>query len=421
VVSRWQLVALSLNEVIGSGVYLLPAAAAALLGPASVWAVLLAGLAVLLLVLCFAEAASYFDAPGGAYLYTRAAFGDFIGFEVGWMTVIARVASVAALANGLAQALSFLWPAAAAGAPRAAVVTASIAAFVWINVVGIRYGAFAAVGFAIAKVLPLLFLAAAGTFAIDGSRLVPVSLPSSESLGEAALLLLFAYAGFENTPAAAGEHRDPRRDVPFALITMIVVVTLLYTLIQLVALGTVPELAALVDGAPLAVAASRVAGEWAGSLMTVGAVASIAGTLGGTLLAGPRYLYALANDGFGPRALAFVHPRYRTPSTAVIALGLVAFLLALSGSFVQLALLSSLARLATYAGTAAAVPVLRRKLPRTDRTVVLPGGAAIPFGALLLCAVFLASTTWRNVFAAVVALALGGVIFRFRRAVAPEA
>lgn len=116
-VTRWEIVGLSLNDVIGSGVYLLPAAAAALLGPASLWAVLLAGFAVLMLVLCFAEAGSHFDEPGSAYVYTREAFGDFVGFEVGWMTWLARIASVASLTNGMAQALTFLWPATAAGLP----------------------------------------------------------------------------------------------------------------------------------------------------------------------------------------------------------------------------------------------------------------------------------------------------------------
>ena len=98
VVSRWEIVALSVNDVVGSGVYLLPASAALLLGPASVWAVPAAGLCVLLIVLCFAEAGSRFDDTGGAYVYTRAALGDFVGFEVGWMTWMARVSSAAGLA-----------------------------------------------------------------------------------------------------------------------------------------------------------------------------------------------------------------------------------------------------------------------------------------------------------------------------------
>jgi basic amino acid/polyamine antiporter, APA family len=105
-VSRWQIVGLSINDVIGSGIYLLPAATFALLGAASVWAVLLAGFAVALLVLCYAQAASYFDQPGGSYLYVREAFGRFAGFEVGWMTWLTRVASAAALSNGLALAIA---------------------------------------------------------------------------------------------------------------------------------------------------------------------------------------------------------------------------------------------------------------------------------------------------------------------------
>jgi APA family basic amino acid/polyamine antiporter len=109
-VSRWEIVAFSVNDVIGSGVYLiLPVAAALLLGAASVWAILAGGVAVLLLVLCFAEAGSLFDTPGGAIVYTRAAFGDFVGFEVGWMTWIARVASVSGLSVFFARAVGYLW------------------------------------------------------------------------------------------------------------------------------------------------------------------------------------------------------------------------------------------------------------------------------------------------------------------------
>ena len=108
-VTRTQLVGLAINDVIGSGVYLLPAATAALLGPTSTVGVIVAGLAVALLVLCFAEASSYFDEPGGAYVYTREAFGRFVGFEVGWMTWLARVASIASLSNGFALALAALF------------------------------------------------------------------------------------------------------------------------------------------------------------------------------------------------------------------------------------------------------------------------------------------------------------------------
>jgi len=415
-VSRWEIVGLSMNDVIGSGVYLLPAAAAALLGPASLWAVLLAGLAVLLLVLCFAEAGSHFDEPGSAYVYTREAFGDFVGFEVGWMTWLARVASVASLSNGFALALTFLWPGATDGLARALVITLPLIFFMWINVVGVRHGARLAVGLTIAKVLPLIFLIVVGLPAVDWSLVFPVPVPDTSGLGEAAILLLFAYAGFENTAAAAGEFKNPKRDVPFALVTMIIAITLLYTLVQLVALGTLPDLAERVDGAPLADSAMLVVGAWAGLLMTVGAAISIEGNVGNTMLAGPRYLYALAVDGYGPRLFARVHPKYGTPAWAIVAQGVLAGALALSGSFVQLAMLSIVARLATYMGTAAALPVLRRRFGRGEHAIVLPGGATIPVLALLLCLAFLASATLNNLIAGAIGVAVGAAIYRARRA-----
>ena len=161
VVPRWQIVALSLNDVIGSGVYLLPAAAAALLGPASLWAVLLAGFAVLMIVLCFAEAASRFDEPGGAYIYARSAFGAFIGFEVGWMTWLARISSVASLSVGFAQALGYVWPAVDGGPARSVAIVVPLLALTAVNVIGVRSGVRTAVFLVAAKLVPLLIFVGA--------------------------------------------------------------------------------------------------------------------------------------------------------------------------------------------------------------------------------------------------------------------
>jgi basic amino acid/polyamine antiporter, APA family len=418
-VSRWQVVGLSVNEVIGSGVYLLPASAAALLGPASIWAVLLAGVAVLLLVLCFAEAASLFDRPGGAYVYTKAAFGDFVGFEVGWMTWVARVTVAASLSAGLAQAIGKVWPDAETPGGRALVIAASLLALTWINVRGVRHSARVGVALAIGKVLPLLILIAAGVAAVQWKRVFPIPAPDTKGLGEAALLLLFAYAGFENTAAAAGEFKNPRRDVPFALVTMIAAVTAIYTLIQLVAVGVVPGLAE--SKAPLADAAAILIGPSGTWLLTIGAILSIFGTNNGTVLNGSRYLYALADAGRLPRVLARVHPRHRTPWVAVVTLTGIALVLALSGTFRELAAVSVIARMATYAGTAAAVPVLRRKIPPSERTMRLPGGPAIPIAALAVCAVFLWAASVRSLVAGGIALVIGAAIHRFgARRVAPR-
>lgn len=413
-VTRWELVAMAINDVIGSGVYLLPAAAAALLGVASVWAVVLAGFAVALLVLCFAEASSYYDEPGGAYLYARDAFGAFVGFEVGWMTWLARVSSIASLANGFALATSYLWPAAADGVPRILLITMPIMMLGWINIVGVKKGARTAVAFTIAKTLPLLIFIVAGLFFVDWTVFGQIEAPPVAALGEAALLLLFAYAGFENTPAAAGEYRNPRRDIPFALLLMILFVTTTYTLVQLVALGTFPGLAE--SASPLAESAALFLGGGAALLMSIGAMISIQGNIASTVLIGPRYLFALANDGYGPRAISRIHARYRTPAPAIVVHLAIALVLALSGSFVQLALLSVIARLTSYIGTAAAVPVLRRRYGDRPNVVRLPGGPAIPALAFVISIGLLSSASTRNLVMAAVALVVGAVIFRFRRA-----
>ncbi|MBB6367218.1 APC family permease [Xanthomonas protegens] len=415
-VSRWQIVGLSINDVIGSGIYLLPAATAALLGPLSLWAVLLAGVAVALLVLCYAQAASYFDEPGGSYLYAREAFGRFAGFEIGWMIWLTRISSAAALSNGLADAVVRFWPAAAGGGARLGIVVGSLGLLTAINVIGVKSAARTGVALVIGKLVPLLLFVAIGVFYVDWSWAFSGKTPDPRdvgNLGEAALLLLFAYAGFENIPAAAGEYRNPRRDVPFALITMIVTVTLIYAAVQVVAQGTLPNVAQ--SATPLADAASGFGGEALALILTVGATISILGTTSNTVMLGPRFLFALAKDGYGPAFLARVHPRFRTPAAAILLQGVLSLALALSGSFVQLALLSMVTRLFAYIGTAAAVLVLARRYRDRPGALRLPGGPLIPLAALLLALALLLSASWQNLAAAGVALLVGALFYRFPR------
>ena len=431
-VSRWEIVALSVNDVVGSGVYLiLPVAAAQLLGPASVWAILAAGFAVLLLVLCFAEAGSLFDTAGGAYVYTRAAFGDFVGFEVGWMTWIARIASVASLSVFFSRAVGYLWEGANHGVGQAATIVLELGFLTWINVRGVKSGARTAVLLAWGKILPLVLLVAVGLFAIDWTRIFPVPAPASGNFTKAALLVLFAYAGFENTAAPAGEFKNPQRDIPFALIVQIAIVTGIYTLVQLTAMGTLPNLG--VSKTPLADAGRLLLGPAGGLLLTVGAALSVLGTNNNTVLAGPRYLYALAEGGRLPRVFAKIHPRYRTPYVAIltqsgIAAGLIAidFLIhwlrpGALGVAEELAVLSAIARLATYIGTCLAVPVLRRKMPSTPRTIRLPGGPVIPIAALVICLIFLSAAEKQNFIAGGIALAVGAAVYAARSGAASPA
>jgi amino acid transporter len=411
VVSRWEIVALSINDVVGSGVYLLPAAAALLLGPASIWAVPVAGICVLLIVLCFAEAGSLFDRPGGAYLYTRTAFGEFVGFEVGWMTWLTRVTTNASISAGFAQALTGVLPEAGAGMGRAAAVVLPVVVLTGINIAGVKYGARTAVILVVGKLLPLAWLILIGLPALQWERVFQATTVDPANLGPAALLLLFAYAGFENTAAPAGEFKQPQRDVPFALMVMIAGVTVTYTLIQVVAVGVVPHLAQ--SQTPLAEAGGLLAGQPGVWLLTIGALLSILGTNNNSVLAGSRYLFALAENGYLPRGLARIGPRFRTPWVALTVQTALALPLALTGTFTGLAALSVVARLSTYIGTAAAVPILRRRMPAP--AVRLPGGPTIPIAALAVCVWLLTTTTAQNLMAAAGALAVGAIIYSFRK------
>ena len=383
-------------------------------------------MAVLLLVLCFAEASSLFDQAGGAIVYTRAAFGDFVGFEVGWVTWIARISSIAGLSVFFARAVGYLWPGAQSGLGQQATIVLPLLVLTVINVLGIKSGARTAVVLAWGKVVPLVLFVAVGIFFVSWDRVFPVPMPERANFMKAALLVLFAYGGFENTPAPAGEFVNPQRDIPFALIAQITIVTAIYTTVQLVAIGTIPNLGA--SPTPLADAAAMMMGPIGGFLLTLGAVLSVLGTNNNTVLAGPRYLYALAQTGKLPAAFAKIHPRYRTPHVAILTQTGVALLLiaadALTNRFFptsklglaeRLALLSAVARLATYIGTAASVPVLRRKLPTTPRTFRVPGGATVPIAALLVCLVFLSAAERRQLIAGLVACLVGALIYAARR------
>lgn len=415
-VGRWQILGLSINDVIGSGIYLLPAAAFAMLGSFSVWAVLLAGATVGLLVLCYAKASSYFDQPGGAYLYAREAFGPFVGFQVGWTIWLTRVVVAASLSNGLADAVARFWAPAAVegGAGRIAVVAGSLLLLTAVNVIGVGWAARAAVVLVVCKLVPLLVFVFIGLFHMDWGLAFGGPGPQDYGqLGEAALLLLFAYAGFENLPAAAGEYDSPKRNVPFALLSMIVVVTLLYAAVQMVAQGLLPALGE--STSPLADAAAVFGGEGMALLLTVGAALSILGTNNNTMLLGPRFLHALAADGYGPRYLASVHAGFRTPAAAIITQFVIALALAMTGSFVALAVLSMVTRLIGYITTAASVLVLHRRYGEPEDSFRLPGGPVIPVLALLVSLGLLSSASLWNLLAVAAAMGLGSLFYVFRR------
>src|SRR5918995_3132758 len=422
---KWDLTAIGVNQVIGSAIFLLPADVATRVGAWGPIAFLAVGLLSLSIALCFAEAGSRFDRTGGPILPARAAFGHFVGFEVGWLLWFARVASHASVVNGLTLALAFYWPALAIGIPRAATITALTLVLTWINVRGIKQSSWVVNALTIGKILPLAVFIVAGIWFVDPSHFASMPDVSREQVSAAAILLIFAYGGYEVTGVLAGEAANPRRDVPFAFVAVLIIVSLVMSLTSLVATGILPDVAA--SRTPLADAAAIFMGVGGAAMISIGSVVSMTGNNMGQLLNGSRTIFALAENGDLPRWFGRVHPEYRTPSNAILFGAGVALTLALTGSFVALAAVSAIARLVMYLAVCLSTLVLRKRdreiaaqigAHMTDPTrdaapaqFTVPFGPVIPVVASVVALGILAGATQAQLISGVAALAAGAVLY----------
>lgn len=386
-IGRWSLAALVVNSVIGSGVFGLPSVLAGLVGPASPLAVLLAGCVMAVILACFAEVASQFDQAGGTYLYARVAFGRLMGLEVGWMLWLAQIAAPAANANLFVIYLGEFWPRATDPVPRFLILTMLVGLLALVNYRGVRAGAQVSNLFTVAKLLPLAIVSVSGAFYLLRVHPAVAMGPSSAGTAgwlKAMLLLLFAYGGFETALTPMSEAKNPQRDTVFGLFTALVTCTLLYSVIQWVVVGVLPDAAH--SQRPLADAARAVLGGSGAALIAVGALISCYGYLSAKVLAVPRITLAMADEGDFPSPFAAIHPRFRTPYFSILVFALLVWLLALVGSFAWNLTLSALARLFYYAVGCAALPVLRRKQPEAAQ-FRLPGGEGFAILGVLICLV----------------------------------
>lgn len=378
VIGRWTLAGLVLNSTIGSGIFGLPSLVSEHVGRAAPLAYLFAAVGVAVIMACFAEVGSQFREAGGPYLYTCEAFGRFAGIQIAWVTWLVRLTAAAANTNLFATYLAEFWPAAARGVPRLLVMTLLLAAPLAINYRGVKSGARMSNVFIIAKLTPLTLAAILGLIFIRGGLssmpFHPQEIFASSSLGswmDAILVLVFAYGGFEVGLFPMSEAKNPRRDVPFALLVGFAVMLVLYTLIQIgvqAGLAT-PEM----SKRPLADAAGILAGRWAAVFIAMGALVSIYGYLGAMMLNVPRLTYALAERGDFPRLFSRVHAVFRTPYISIVIFAGLVWLLSMAGSFEWNLTLSAVARLLTYGATCAALIALRNKTPEAA-ALRLPAG-----------------------------------------------
>ena len=380
-IRRWDLVAITINGIIGAGIFGLPAKVFSLIGSYSIIAFIVCALIVALIILCFAEVSSRFDDTGGPYLYAREAFNPAVAFEIGWLIWLARITAFAANCNLLINYLSYFWNSATNSIWRASIIVFVVAVLCAINVLGIRQAAIVSNVFTIGKLVPIIIFCGAGLFFLNPQAFALGARPDTGAFSQSVLLLVYAFTGFEMATIPAGEVRDPQRNLPLALLIAIVVVAVLYILIQIVCVGTLPGLAQ--SQKPLADAGSQFLGAAGGAIISAGAIISITGNLNILMLSGSRLPFAMAEQKQLPAFIGNIHRSFFTPYVAIaITAGLMLFL-TLKSSFVAALTISTLARLVTYGATCLALPVLRR---RADRPAVfrLPAGPIIAMLALVL-------------------------------------
>ena len=406
----WSIWLLAVNGLIGAGIFGLPSGAASLAGEYSPVVYVVCALLILPIVLCFAEAASYFRGTGGPIRYSTEAFGPFIGFQTGWLYYVSTVAGLAANSVLLVDNLGFFWMGATLGAGRALSLALIWVTLMFLNVIGSTSAIRSLAVLTVGKLGVLLLLVVLG-IAYLGSDLLPniqSDVPSVGEFGAAALLLIYAFVGFESAVIPAGESRRPARDIPVALLLALGGVALLYVLIQMVSMEAVPDIAA--STSPLLDVANALIGPMGASVLILGVVASVGGNLLRGAFAAPRLTYALALDGSLPQWFGTVHDRFQTPANSILFFVSLVFLLAVYGSFIWLAAAAVVSRLLMYVVICVAIPRLRLTHANAQG-FLLPGGYLLPVLGISACAWLTLQVSRESLLATMSVVALGSVLY----------
>lgn len=379
----WSIVLLGINGIIGTGIFLLPNRAYALMGPSSLLILLFDAFLAGCLALCFAEVAGFFSRNGGPYLYAKAAFGDFVGYEVGVLKLVVTIIAWAAMAVGFATALGAAFPFFAGDTMKNLIAAVLIGGLTIMNIAGVKISKILNNIMTISKLVPLCVFIAVGLFFVNGSNFTPF-VPTHMADGafaNAAITMFFAYTGFEAIAVAAEDFKDPKKDLPRGIILTMIIVTIIYMLVVGISIGILGSDLA-VDKAPIQTAFGRAVGPVGAYFILIGTLFSMGGINLAESFIAPRACTSLAEDGMLP---AFLNRRtsWGTPWASSVVVAILSILLAWSGSFTTLAAISAVSRFTQYLPTVLSVIVFRRKWKDRERTYKIPGGIFVPVVAFL--------------------------------------
>ncbi len=377
------------NNTIGAGIFALPAIVSIQLGAFGIYGYIFCSIMLAAIVLCYVEIGSRVTTSGGSYAYVEAAFGDFAGFIINWLYFFGwGVLGSAAVINIIADSLLVIFPALSNPLLRGLLFFLLLGFMVLLNIRGTKNSVTFLKFITVVKLVPLLAIILFGFGQVTSQNLHWEHLPSIKTFGDTALVLFFAFAGFETSLNVSGEIKNPKRTIPWGIAIGGILVLITYLLLQTVTQGVLgPDVAAFKD-APLAAVAEKIVGPMGATILLVATAISCFGLSSGDLLATPRLLFAGANDGLFPKFLRKVHPKFKTPHFAILTYASLIFIFSVSGGFKQLAILASACILLIYlAVILATIKLRKKKVEGNEKLFKAPGGLIIPF-------IGIASITW---------------------------
>ena len=410
----FSIVLLGINAIVGTGIFLLPNQAYAEVGVTSIAVIVFDAFLVISIALCFAEMGGMYKNNGGPYLYAKDAFGDFVGFEVGIMKWAISIIAWAAMAMGFPTALGAVWEPAQNPVVQKIIAITILVLLGIMNIMGVKISKIMNNIVTTGKLIPLILFVTVGVFFIKGENFVnPVSETGEVVLkgtfGSAALLIFYAFTGFESIGVAAGDMDNAKKNVPLAICIVLILVAIIYILIQVNSIGILGASLATTS-TPVATAAEKFLGKWAGAMVTAGTLISIGGINIASSFLTPRAGVAMSDEHQLP---SFISKRNSkdVPYVAVIISVVLTALVTLTGSFTTLAAISVVSRFAQYIPTCLAVPVMRKKAPDMERGFVLPLGPVIPIIATVVSLWLLSQSDLKKIIFGLGGLVIGAVIY----------
>ena len=405
------MVLLIINGVIGSGIFGLPSKVFKEVGTYSILAFLVCAVAVFVIIFCFAEVSSRFDKTGGPYLYALSSFGPLPAFLTGWLLLVTRFITYAALVNLLVTYLSVFSDWFSYSSSRMVTIVLVTLVLAYINHIGVKNTTRVNNFLTFGKLLPLLLFIAVGFFFIEPGRFEIKQAPDFSSFSSTVLLLVFAFGGFESVLVNTGEVRNPQKNLPFALLVAALAIAVIYMLVQIVSIGTFPSLAS--SEKPLAEAAGVFMGKKGATIIAIGAIISVTGTLNAIMLVGSRLPFAFSQEAQFPKFFSFVHPKYKTPTLSLLLFMTVTITVSLNYSFLSAASISAVTRVMIYGIVCIALIRLRKKNLGQKNFFKIRYGRLIAMAGILIVLWLLSSSKINELRDVAIAIGAGLGIYFF--------